>query len=264
MSPASAADRFGQALGAVHAELDWELLGGLYCHEGGEDFFGDADREALLDAGLRLAGELGELLAQVRGQVGRSLYLGAAVAELPLLLFEHLVVERKLAWTLLPGPEAQELDRALTAVSGRLGLDLPRPRQSAVVPGGRIDLLWCASVLTDPIAFPGLHDELYRRRGTELAAGGGNVPAERRAAAELTDAATAELHPPALLVTSEEELPFFVRALEPRGLELVVPPAGRTSPIVGDVLRFCRVRRLKKRPRGVPAPAVRRHRRRPS
>ena len=38
--------RFAAALSTLHEELDWDLLGEFYCHEGGEHFFPEQQREA--------------------------------------------------------------------------------------------------------------------------------------------------------------------------------------------------------------------------
>lgn len=241
MSAAGATDRFGRALASLYGAIDWRRIGEPYCTRGGGEFFGAEDREALLDAGLRLAADLGEALESLAGGVGRSLYVGAAVAELPVVLFESIVAGRRVEWTRLAGGETDELARALAQVERELDVALPRPRATAAVPSGPFDVLWFASVLTDPDVFPALHDELYGRAGTELAVGGGSPEAERERARGLVADGVGGLRPPALLVTSDEELPFFEEAARRRGLALAVPPAGRTSAIVGDVLRFCSV-----------------------
>lgn len=235
--------RFGAALSTVHEELDWDLLGELYCHAGGEHFFPEQQREALMDAGLQIAEELADAIGSLpAGGPGRSLYLGAAVAELAPILLEALIAEREIQWRNLPCPEVTELNRALQVASERLELALPRV-ETATGPfeAQHFDHLWCVSVWTDPDRFPALHDELYERREDELAAGGGDLSAERERAlglaGELLDAA----HTPALLCTTDEELPLFQSLLPPRGLVLNVPERGRLTPIVGDVLRICRL-----------------------
>lgn len=235
--------RFGAALAGVFEELDWALLGRHACEgEGGEDFYDEPSREALLDAGLRIAGDLGAALEPLPEKPGRSLYVGAAVAELPPILFETILARRRVFWCNLPGPEADELGRALAAVSGRLDVKLPTVRTADSFPPGPFDHLWLASVLTDPEHYPALHDHLYERRGTELATGRGDLGADRRNAARLTRRAVEGLISPGVLVTSDEELPLLAEAVEARGFTLRVPDRGRTSPIVGDVLRICEVR----------------------
>lgn len=235
--------RFGAALSTVHEELDWDLLGDLYCHEGGEHFFPPQQREALLDAGLQIADELaGAIEALPAGGPGRSLYLGAAVAELAPILLETLVAERDVQWRNLPGPEVTELNRALEVVSTRLELVLPRVETATgALPSTHFDHLWCVSVWTDPECFPALHDELYERHDDELSAGGGDLATERERALSIAGGLLDALHPPALLCTTDEELPLFRSLLPSRGLTLDVALRGRLTPIVGDVLRICRL-----------------------
>jgi len=219
------AERLAEALFQVDAALDWDLLGNLYCHEGGAHFFPEEQREAIRDAGLAFSADLGEVLTPG----GASHYVGAAVAELPLLLFETVVLERRVHWTQLPSPEFDELARVMDAVGG------PTP-SSAEAPPFPVDHLWFVSVLTDPDAFPGLHDELYER-DTGAAAGGSGLEQERARAARLVDRALGGISPPATLTTTDEEAPFFHGACERRGWSLTFPERGRLSGIVGDVVR---------------------------
>lgn len=233
--------RFGAALSAVFQELDWPRLGQLACEGDGESFYDEESREALLDAGLRLAGDLGEALDRKGTGSGRSLYVGAAVAELPPILFETIIAGRKVFWFNLPGEEADELNRALGVVASELGIRLPRVRTEGDFPPGPYDHLWFASILTDPEHYPALHDHLYERKGTDLATGRGDLGLDRRNAVRLVRRATEALEEPAVVVTSDEEVPFLAEALASRGLNLEVPERGRTSPVVGDVLRVCQV-----------------------
>jgi len=245
----SPTERFGAALAALHAELDWRLLGELSCDGDGSEFFDPESRAALLDAGLRLAGDLGAALAGLDGGAGRSLYVGASVAELPVILFDSIVARRRVLWRNPAQREGAELNRALAAVAERLGIALPRVVADEGAPPGPFDHLWLVSVLTDPEHFPALHDELYERRGTPLATGRGDLGVDRRRARALVDQAVSGLVEPSVVVTSDEELPWLRAGLEARGLELCVPEAGRTSPVVGDVLRICRVRAAAQRAR---------------
>jgi hypothetical protein len=245
MSPADRTQAFAIALGAVESTLDWEELGGLYCHEGGEGFFRPDQREAIQDTGLRFAGDLGEHL-DARGP-GRSLYIGVGVAEIAPILFEAIVLGRKVQLFNLPGPEPTALDAAFEAAESACDHKLPRFTTKAfqrkhVEP---IDHLWLVSVLTDPEAFPALHDQLYERQGTKQAVGGGRPKAERQRAYDLCRLACTGLKAPAFLTTSDEELPVLMEACTDLRLDLDVPTTARLSGIVGDAVRHCRVRRLK-------------------
>jgi hypothetical protein len=229
--------RFAAALVEVEQELDWELLGRHYCDEGGEDFFGPEQREAQREAALRFAADLGDRLQGQRK--GRSLYVGAGLAELAPILCDALVLRREVAIVALPGPEPKELNRALAAAETRLGFALPRwsVKPLAKLDREGFDHLWLVSVLTDPEAFPALSKHLY---------GTGHPPGQalnrdRRAAEELLGEALWRLAPPAQIEVSEEELPLLAEQCAARRLRLEVAEVGRLSPIVGDVVRHGRV-----------------------
>src|SRR5690606_1012620 len=140
---------------------------------------------------------------------------------------------------------ARALDRAGRAASLRLARVETRPL--AELAPRAVDHVWCASVLTDPDAFPALHAALYERgrpKGRALAA-------DRRRALELLGAAFRDLAPRGWVTTSDEELDLVLEALAARGLAAHVPQVGRLSPIVGDVLRHLSLApRLPTPPRG--------------
>lgn len=233
--------RFGAALGALDAEIDWDVIASVVCEGEAEGFFSDERREAMLDAGLKHAADVGEALESLRGPE-RSLYVGASVAELAPIAFEAIVLGRKVRWVTLDGPDTAELARAFAAVDGAL----PKPHIGRWAPDeiGRVSHVWMASVLTDPDAFPALHDELYARRGTKAAVGGGRPKAERRTARDLVDRCLDALaSPSALVTTSAEELAVWEPAIEARGWRAEAAVKGRLSGLVGDVLHQVRVTR---------------------
>lgn len=236
----SGAARFGAAIAELHSELDWELLGGHYCEGDGSSFFSGPDREAVLESGLLLADDLAGVLATAGA--GGSLYVGAALAELAPILCEQLVLEREVHWHNLPGPESDELNRALAAVSRRLTLELPRVEVNgfeSLAPGS-CDHAWLVSVLTDPECFPALHDRLYDRSGPQ-ATGRGDVEHELLRTSGLLDDVLRRLRAPCVFTTSDEEVDLVREACGRRGWTLDVPPAGRLSGVVGDVVRVCRI-----------------------
>ena len=235
-----AAARFGAAISELHAELDWGLLGRLLCEGDGSTFFPAPDREAILESGLLFADDLAALLAESSG--GRSLYVGAALAELAPILCEHLVLQREVHWHNLPGPESEELNRALAAVSKQLGFDLPRVETDGfeALAAQSCDHAWLVSVLTDPDCFPALHDRLYERSGAQ-ASGRGHLESERARAALLLDEVLQRLRPPCVFSTSDEELALVREACSRREWVLRVPSMGRISGVVGDVVRVCRI-----------------------
>jgi hypothetical protein len=228
------AGRLATTLAALDQELDWRVLGDFYCHEGGEHFFPREQRDAIRDCGLAIAGDLGEHLAPA----GTSLYVGAALAELAPILFEALVLDRRVHWVQLAGEETEELGRAL----GQVDPDLPRPAAEPMWPDGPVDHLWVVSVLTDPEAFPALHDELYGRAGQDLATGQGDLEDDHRRAEALVTAALDRVVPPATLSTTDEEAPLFQTACRERGWRCTYAAQGRLSGIVGDVVRHAQLK----------------------
>ncbi|MFT5050491.1 MAG: hypothetical protein ACI8QZ_001893 [Chlamydiales bacterium] len=242
MSPA-AQERFAAALTEVHEALDWDLLGGLYCEEGGEHFFPAQQREAITDAGLLLAADVGEAVASAPEGPGRSLYVGAAVGELAPMLCEALVMQREVVALNLANPETTEINRALDTVARSLGFDLPSIRCGDWDPMGvgRCQHVWLVSVLTDPDNFPALHDELYGRSGTALATQRGYLPAELAAGRELLRKVLDCVTPGGLITTTDEEFPIFAEQCAQRGWSLEPAAQARLSAIVGDPVRVCRI-----------------------
>ena len=191
------------------------------------------------DTGLHFAGDLGERLESQ----GRSLYLGAGVAELVPMLFESIVLHRDVRAVCLPGSIADELNAGLTKARSETGRKVPviETRLWKSADHRPIDHLWLVSVLTDPEAFPALHDRLYDRRGTELATRKGSMNKERPKAGALIERALGTVVTPAWLSTTDEELELLAPAAESRGIHVQIPEAGRLSAVVGDSVRLCRL-----------------------
>lgn len=239
--PDEAIELFGAALAALEDELDWERLGRAACTGDGSGFYDEALRERVRDTGLAFADDLAARLAP--GPAGRSLYVGAAVAELAPMLFERVVLGREVRWHNRECDEIAELTRALSRVRAELALELPLPatHDLARAPREDFDHLWMVSVLTDPECFPALHDELYQRRGTELATGTGSLEADRAAARALAAALLDRARDRALLSTTDEELVVLRPLFAERGLACELEPGGRISAIVGDRVRRARL-----------------------
>lgn len=231
-----ALETFAAALGAVEGELDWAEIGRTYCEGDGSDFFERGLRERVRDTALLFADDLANALG---GSHGASLYIGAAVAELPLILADHLVLGRAISWVNLDSIETRELARAIELVGERMHLALPRPHASylASLTPASFDHIWLVSVLTDPDHFPALHDELYERTGTHEATGRGSLDDERRRAGELIDRALDCAASPCVLSTTEEELTLICPRLAQLGWSLALSPGRRKTAIVGD--RVC-------------------------
>jgi hypothetical protein len=233
---------FGAALAGLDAELDWERLGRSYAEGEAGSFFDDELRARILDTGLHFADDLARALP--RDGARRSLYLGAAVAELAPILAERLVLGREVVWLNLAGEESTELARALDVVASRLGVELPKPSTEGLesCPVASCDHLWMVSVLTDPDVFPALHDELYERAGGPLATGRGLLEVERERAESLATALLERATSPSVLSTTEEELAVLAPLARRLGMKLDVPRESRRTAIVGDEVRLCTLR----------------------
>ncbi len=234
---------FGAALTALFDELDWARLGRSYCEGDGSTFFDEELRSRVLEVGLQLADDVAGGLP--KDGVRRSLYVGAAVAELAPILAESVVLGREVCWVNLAGDEVEELVRALQIVSTKLGFVLPQPSTEplANLPVAQFDHVWMVSVLTDPDAFPALHDQLYRRSGGPRATGRGDLDAERARAQLLVEQLLARAAPVASLTTTDEELGFAKLIAERAGFVVGAPSAGRLSAIVSDRVRVVRLER---------------------
>ncbi|MBK7642720.1 MAG: hypothetical protein IPJ19_06650 [Planctomycetes bacterium] len=233
---------FGAALGALQSELDWELLGRCACEGDGSDFYDTQLRERILDTGLRLAEDIGRALGEAPG---RSLYLGAEVAELPLVLAEQIVLGRRVDWLNLECEQTRELARAIRVVGERQSVELPLPRalELSHIEAGSCNHLWMVSVLTDPDHFPALHDELYERRSGPLATGRGSLEEDRERAQALIELLLTRAAPECVLSTSDEERGLIEPLAARSGWTLHFAPGGRISAVVGDRVRIGKLRR---------------------
>lgn len=234
---------FGAAVAELDGELNWELLGRAACEGDGSDFYDSALREAILDTGLHLAQDLGQVLDPAGG---RSLYLGAEVAEFPVIFAEHLVLGRRVEWLNLDCAQTAELARAIGVVEARLGITLVRPRAEGLdsIEPGSCNHLWLVSVLTDPDHFPALHDELYERRQGPLATGRGSLEDDRLRARALVSSLLERAGHGCVLTTTDEELGFVEPLLKQRGLAFELVYKSRLSAVVGDQVRMGRLHRL--------------------
>jgi hypothetical protein len=235
----ASAERFGEIYAQLDAELDWQLLGRCSCEGDGSEFFDDELRERILDTGLLVADDLAGKLPK-RGPA-RSLYVGAAVAELAPMLVEQLVLGREVVWLNLDSAELRELDRALEAVSNRCAIELPRPASALQLAAASCDHVWIVSVLSDPEHFPALHDDLYGRAGSELATGRGDLREDRDRALALARHWLECCALPCILSSTDEELSLLAPLAASLGLALEVPERAQISAVVGDRIRHCSV-----------------------
>lgn len=237
-------ERFAQALFAMEEALDWQRLDDLYCDGDAEGFFDEERRGSLREAGLHVADDLARHLS-VEGRPdsgdGASVYFGGSVAELAPWLAEVVVLGRSRSHLLNQGLEAELLEGARERVHASLGLALPAVLTDLDSLPEPLSHVWLVSVLTDPVAFPALHDELYERPGEANGAGTSSLEAElpraRAILRRLLDAAV----PGALFSTTEEELVLARDVARDAGRSIELLRAGPLTALVGDRLLYCRV-----------------------
>ncbi|WP_447978862.1 hypothetical protein [Candidatus Nitrospira bockiana] len=186
--------RVRAAVRRVFDRLDYHELAPIYCDEGGEAFWRDR-RGPCEQAGVDLANVL---LGRLQPR-GRSLYVGAGVAELPLLVMETLQLKRTVHPFNLRAAEVDVLNEACAGLPFRV---VPGDAASA---RGSFDHLWIVSVLNDPERFPELSALSYGRAHPALF-DARRFERERTAVRTLVNACLRKLSPPALVSTSVEEL----------------------------------------------------------
>lgn len=216
----------------IAAACDWQALGEVYFHWGGEQFWAEKAPQV---------GELGErlaraLLPKVRA-AGASLWVGAGVAELPVLLAEVMLRGRDVVATNLREREVAVLNAALDKVASELPLRYVAGDASEVAAGRSFDHLGCISVFTDPETWPVLSDVAY-----------GRVPpvqvdverfvAEREQARALAHKLFARLARPGLVTTSAEEVAWFLECAAAVGADYEADEELIDTAVVGDPVGF--------------------------
>lgn len=234
------APRTRRLIARVFARLDYAALGPIYCDEGGAAFW-RTKRGPCETLGVALAGVL---LGRLRPG-GRSLYVGAGVAELPAALAEALELNREVAAFNLRRPEVALINRALAAREGpawrlRAG-DARRAR-------GAFDHLWLVSVLNDPERFPALSALSYGR-ANPVTFDPRAFARERTAVRALADACLDKLTASALVTTSVEEIPWVTDWAARRGRRCTVEPEDYPTALVEDPVCFIRIGPGGRRPR---------------
>ena len=151
-------DPWQQALERVLDAVDWRALGDVYFHEDGEQLLRNR-REPLQRLGTIWARALLRRLPPA----GRSLHVGAGLAELPAMLAEILVAGRSVRAVNLRGEECAILDRALQQAGLADRLRIEHGDAGSIDPAERYDHLGVVSLFTDPETWPTLSDISYGR-----------------------------------------------------------------------------------------------------
>ncbi len=218
-----------QAIRTLFARLDYSALGRIYCHDGGDAFW-CAKRGPCQRWGIKLA----EVLKGLLPPGGRSLYVGAGVAEIPMLVMETRELRRRVEAYNLRRDEVRVLNQA-TAESG-----LRFMARDAGMARGRVDHLWIVSVLNDPERVPHLSALSYGR-AVPLTFDPARFSAERWMVRRLVDRCLRTLTRPGLVTTSTEEVMWVAEWCHRRKIPYQVSEREYPAAIVGDPICFMRV-----------------------
>src|SRR4029077_8362888 len=178
----------------VYGRLDYGALGPVYCYEGGDEFW--RAKRGLCD---RLGSRVAVVLRRKLGQGGRSLYVGAGVAELPALIMETVELGRTVESYNLRRAEVVGLNHVCDMIP------LTFHVADAASAKGRFDHLWMVSVLNDPERFPHLSPLSYGR-GNLLTLDPLKFAQERRIVRALVASCMGKLMRPGLVTTTTEEV----------------------------------------------------------
>ncbi|MBX3462238.1 MAG: hypothetical protein KF830_03635 [Planctomycetes bacterium] len=228
--------RVAQAARDVFERLDWGALGEVYCDFGGERFW----RERRADV-VTLGRELGKRLLHRVPRGGASLWVGAGLGELPVLLGEVLLHGRTVVAANLRARECELLNAALRSALPDVALAYVAEDARTAGGAGAFDHVGCISVFTDPETWPVLSDFAY-----------GRVPpvrldverfvAERAAARALAAGLFARLRRPGLVTTTAEEVAWFLEPAAAVGAAIDAEAELVPTAVVGDPVGFLAVR----------------------
>ena len=218
-----------KAIRQIFRNLDYTALAPIYCHEGGEAFW-RAHRQSCQRLGMRLANQLKACLSPN----GRSLYVGAGVAEIPPLLMEIQELNRQTMPCNLRKREVDILNHACKNV------DLIFHTDDAQAVQGMFDHVWIVSVLNDPEHFPELSALSYGRANPAQF----NImqfQQEREAVLTLTNSCLKKLATPGLVTTSVEEIPWVINWCEQQNVPYSVGKEDYPTAIVKDPICFIHI-----------------------
>lgn len=217
------------AIATVFDRLNYKTLGRVYCYEGGDDFW-EAKRKPCLRLGTKLA----EALLKQLPRRGRSLYVGAGVAELPPLLAEALEYHRQVEPYNLRRSEVAALNHACRSQPVKF-----RARDAASAKGS-VDHLWIVSVLNDPERFPHVAPLSYGR-ADPVTFDPIKFLRERRMVQSIVNRCMPKLSLPGLVTTSTEEVVWIAEWCHRMRIPYLVERKQYPTALVGDPICFVRV-----------------------
>jgi hypothetical protein len=216
-------------IAGVFDRLDYKRLEPVYCYEGGDEFW-DKKRRPCQRLGIKVA----EVLLRKLPLGGRSLYIGAGVAELPVLLAEAIDLHRQVEPYNLRRSEVTVLNRACRGTPVRFHA------RTAAKASGKFDHLWMVSVLNDPERFPHLAPLSYGR-ADPVTFDPRLFQRERRVVQAIVNRCMPKLSLPALVTTSTEEVVWVADWCHRHKIPYRVERRQYPTALVGDPICFIKV-----------------------
>lgn len=209
--------------------LDYRRLASVYCYDGGDEFWKNTRAPC-----RRLGIQVGAALLRRLPVGGKSLYVGAGVAELPPMLVESLELERTVQPHNLRRSEVIALNQACR------GLPLRFHATDAGTAHGPFDHVWIVSVLNDPERFPHLAALSYGR-AVPLTFDADRFVKERNTLRLLVDRCMSKLRLPGIVTTSVEEANWIADWCHRKKIRYRVERRQFPTAVVGDPLCFIQV-----------------------
>ena len=218
-----------QTIKQIFRALDYAVLGSIYCDEGGDEFW-----KAHRGPCERIGGKLAEHIKDQLSPQGRSLYVGAGVAEIPALIMEISELNRSVAAHNLRQAEVEVLNRTCQ------DFGVSFCSVDAQEADGTYDHLWIVSVLNDPEHFPELSTLSYGR-ANPVSFDTAQFQQERKSVLTLTDKCLKKLTIPGLVTTSVEEIPWITNWCEQQNMPYSVGDKDYPTAIVKDPICFIHI-----------------------
>jgi len=213
----------------VFSQLDYPALGKIYCDEGGVEFWQDR-RGPCQQLGIRIAMHLEQILPPK----GRSLYIGAGVAELPMLIVETADLNRSVEPYNLRKDEVAILNKACTA------LPFSFQTSNALHAQGGFDHIWMVSILNDPECYPEASALSYGR-ATPATFDADAFKKEQHILHQLVNSCLGKLTLPGLITTSVEEIPWITNWCVKKGVPFRIESKTFPTAIVEDPVCFIHI-----------------------
>ncbi len=229
MAPTTLSNKTRQTIKNAFNDLNFAELGSIYCEKGGDQFW--KNRRKVCE---RQGTKIGKALLRILPPKGKSVYVGAGVAEIPPLLVETLELHRTAYPFNLRKNEVSILNQAL----GDAGLTFQYG--SVEIQRTPVDHLWMVSVLNDPESFPFLSALSYGR-ADPLSFDPGSFVQERDTVLRLTDHCMKLLTKPGWVTTSIEEVPWVTSWCEIHEIPYHIEEQTYPTALVEDPICFIQV-----------------------